>query len=266
MWLRRHEAVRLPASAARRQPRGPPGKPGGTCSPPDRPGRLPPAEGHPDPPRRGTAAHQRPGSDLAIRVAANSRAIAEKCAHLRGLPYGRIDISTTESRASWSSNPPRWTRRSAPGHPPGDRPGIALCGLVPRRPPSATRSRSGSSRRPASRWNCPVGRGGRQGHRRVRTTGSGKTTVLNDVRERVTAMDDAVLVQLNARRHRRRADLGAARRRDRRRPAGRTTGRAGSDHRRPAVGAAPDHRAVSDRRADRRLGVPADPRKTRPSS
>ena len=37
-----------------------------------------------------------PGSDLASRVARNSDAIAEKYAHLEGLPYGRVDISTTE--------------------------------------------------------------------------------------------------------------------------------------------------------------------------
>ena len=37
-----------------------------------------------------------PGSELATRVAANSRPYAEKYAHLRGLPYGRVDIRTTE--------------------------------------------------------------------------------------------------------------------------------------------------------------------------
>src|SRR5580700_374631 len=37
-----------------------------------------------------------PGSELATRVAANSRPYAEKFAHLRGLPYGRVDISLTE--------------------------------------------------------------------------------------------------------------------------------------------------------------------------
>ncbi len=37
-----------------------------------------------------------PGSELATRVAANSRPYAEKYAHLRGLPYGRVDIRLTE--------------------------------------------------------------------------------------------------------------------------------------------------------------------------
>lgn len=37
-----------------------------------------------------------PGIELATRVAANSRPYAEKYAHLRGLPYGRVGIRTTE--------------------------------------------------------------------------------------------------------------------------------------------------------------------------
>jgi hypothetical protein len=37
-----------------------------------------------------------PGSELATRVAANSRPYAEKYAHLRGLPYGRVGIRTTD--------------------------------------------------------------------------------------------------------------------------------------------------------------------------
>ena len=98
-----------------------------------------------------------PGSDLASRVARNGDAIAEKYAHLEGLPYGRVDISTTEYPGQlvigirrvdpsvkgivyhplttpWPSPEPR---RTPAGSPPG--------------PPSATRSRSGSSPRPASR-------------------------------------------------------------------------------------------------------------------
>src|SRR5262249_59122808 len=37
-----------------------------------------------------------PGSGLATRVAGSARVIAEKLAHLRGLPYGRIDIRLTD--------------------------------------------------------------------------------------------------------------------------------------------------------------------------
>ena len=64
---------------------------------PDRPGRLPPAVGHAHAARRGAAAHQRAGQRAGHpgrpRTAAR---YAEKYAHLRGLPYGRVDISTTE--------------------------------------------------------------------------------------------------------------------------------------------------------------------------
>jgi hypothetical protein len=37
-----------------------------------------------------------PENALATRIAANSAAIAEKLAHILGLPYGRIDFSTTD--------------------------------------------------------------------------------------------------------------------------------------------------------------------------
>ena len=37
-----------------------------------------------------------PENALATRIAASSAAIAEKLAHILGLPYGRIDFTTTE--------------------------------------------------------------------------------------------------------------------------------------------------------------------------
>ena len=37
-----------------------------------------------------------PENALATRIAANSSGIAEKLAHILGLPYGRIDLTTTE--------------------------------------------------------------------------------------------------------------------------------------------------------------------------
>ena len=80
-----------------------------------------------------------PGSDLASRVARNSDAIAEKYAHLEGLPYGRVDISTTEySGAADHRHPPRGPVRQGHRVPPAHRP-VAICGavsvrrLVPRR-------------------------------------------------------------------------------------------------------------------------------------
>ena len=37
-----------------------------------------------------------PENALATRIAGNSSGIAEKLAHILGLPYGRIDLATTE--------------------------------------------------------------------------------------------------------------------------------------------------------------------------
>ena len=51
-------------------------------------------------------------------------------------------------------------------------------------------------------------------------TGGGKTNILDVIREAVTAMDDAVLVNLNGAGQRRRAGLGAAVAADRRGTAG----------------------------------------------
>src|SRR6266496_2656184 len=145
-----------------------------------------------------------PGSDLASRVARNADAIAEKYAHLEGLPYGRVDISTT------------------------DYPGQLVIGIRHQDPsvkgvvyhplttpwPSAEPS-------PYAGWfpafatvrdQVPVGVIPETGDPMTVTlfdeigakaigvhgaTGSGKSTLLNDVRERVTAMTDAALVQLN---------------------------------------------------------------------
>ena len=145
-----------------------------------------------------------PGSDLASRIARNADAIAEKYAHLEGLPYGRVDISTT------------------------DYPGQLVIGIRTEDPsvtgtvhhplttpwPSAQPS-------PYAGWfpagatirdPVPVGIIPETGEPMTLTlfdeigaraigvhgaTGSGKSTLLNDVRERVTAMGDAALVQLN---------------------------------------------------------------------
>jgi DNA-binding transcriptional ArsR family regulator len=145
-----------------------------------------------------------PGSDLASRIARNSDAIAEKYAHLKGLPYGRVDISTT------------------------DYPGQLIIGIRHEDPsvkgtvyhplttpwPSAEPSPY-AGWFPASatiRDPVPVGIIPETGDPMTLTlfdeigakaigvhgaTGSGKSTLLNDVRERVTAMTDAALVQLN---------------------------------------------------------------------
>ena len=145
-----------------------------------------------------------PGSDLASRVARNSDAIAEKYAHLEGLPYGRVDISTTEFpgqlvigirrvdpsvkgvvyhplTAPWPSPEPSpyadWFPAEATIRAP------VPVGIIPEtgEPMTVTLFDEIGAR--------AIGVHG--------ATGSGKSTLLNDVRERVTAMTDAALVQLN---------------------------------------------------------------------
>jgi S-DNA-T family DNA segregation ATPase FtsK/SpoIIIE len=145
-----------------------------------------------------------PGSDLASRVARNAGAVAEKYAHLEGLPYGRVDISTTDYPGQLVIG----IRRADP----------SVTGTVyhPRTAPWPSAEPS-----PHAGWfpaaatirdPVPVGIIPETGEPMTVTlfdeigakaigvhgaTGSGKSTLLNDVRERVTAMTDAALVQLN---------------------------------------------------------------------
>ena len=145
-----------------------------------------------------------PGSDLASRVARNSDAIAEKYAHLEGLPYGRVDISTTEYPGQLIIG----IRRLDPSVK-----GIVYHPLTtpwPSPEPSPYAGRFPA--RASIRDPVPVGIIPETGEPMTLTlfdeigakaigvhgaTGSGKSTLLNDVRERVTAMTDAALVQLN---------------------------------------------------------------------
>ena len=145
-----------------------------------------------------------PGSDLASRVARNSDAIAEKYAHLEGLPYGRVDISTTEYPGQLVIG----IRRLDPSvkgtvyHP------LTAPWPSPEPSPYADWFPAGAT----IRNPVPVGIIPETGEPMTVTlfdeigakaigvhgaTGSGKSTLLNDVRERVTAMTDAALVQLN---------------------------------------------------------------------
>ena len=100
---------------------------------PDRPRPVPPAGSDADQPRRGTARSPPPRTgDLASRIAANSGAIAERLAHLLGLPVrpGRHRPPPT-FRASCSSASAPWTCRPAESRlPPDDRP-VARGGAVP---------------------------------------------------------------------------------------------------------------------------------------
>ena len=145
-----------------------------------------------------------PGSDLASRVARNSDAIAEKYAHLEGLPYGRVDISTTEFPGQLVIG----IRRVDPSVK-----GIVYHPLTAPWPSAEPSPYAGWFPAEATiRDPVPVGIIPETGDPMTVTlfdeigakaigvhgaTGSGKSTLLNDVRERVTAMRDAALVQLN---------------------------------------------------------------------
>ena len=145
-----------------------------------------------------------PGSDLASRVARNADAIAEKYAHLEGLPYGRVDISTTDYPGQLVIGI-RHQDPSVKGivyHP------LTTPWPSPEPSPYAGWFPAGATIRDP----VPVGIIPETGEPMTVTlfdeigakaigvhgaTGSGKSTLLNDVRERVTAMSDAALVQLN---------------------------------------------------------------------
>ena len=145
-----------------------------------------------------------PGSDLASRVARNADAIAEKYAHLEGLPYGRVDISTTEFPGELVIG----IRRADPSVK-----GIVYHPLTAPWPSAEPSPYAGWFPAAATiRDPVPVGIIPETGDPMTLTlfdeigakaigvhgaTGSGKSTLLNDVRERVTAMGDAALVQLN---------------------------------------------------------------------
>jgi hypothetical protein len=145
-----------------------------------------------------------PGSDLASRIARNGDAIAEKYAHLEGLPYGRVDISTTEFPGQLVIG----IRRVDPSVK-----GIVHHPLTTPWPSAEPSPYAGWFPAAATiRDPVPVGIIPETGQPMTVTlfdeiggkaigvhgaTGSGKSTLLNDVRERVTAMTDAALVQLN---------------------------------------------------------------------
>ena len=141
-----------------------------------------------------------PGSELATRVAANSRPYAEKFAHLRGLPYGRVDIRLTEYPGQLVIE----VREKDP----------SVNGPVTHPALDADSPYADWFPEPASiRDPVPIGvipetgepmelvLWDQEGGKAVGVysmTGGGKTNMLDVLRERITAMDDAILVQLNA--------------------------------------------------------------------
>jgi len=141
-----------------------------------------------------------PGSELATRIAANSRPYVEKYAHLRGLPYGRVDIRLTDY-------PGQLVIEVREQDPSVDGPVIHPA-LDAASPYAAWFPGQRSIRQPIPIGVIPeTGEPmelilfDEEGGKAVGVfsiTGGGKTNVLDDIREAVTACDDAVLVQFNA--------------------------------------------------------------------
>jgi hypothetical protein len=141
-----------------------------------------------------------PGSELATRVAANSRPYAEKYAHLRGLPYGRVDIRTTDYPGQLVIEV-RETDPSVSGpvtHPALD-PDSPYADWFPE--PTSIRDPVPIGVIPETGEPMELVLWDEEGGKAIgiySMTGGGKTNLLDELRERITAMDDAVLVQLNA--------------------------------------------------------------------
>ena len=141
-----------------------------------------------------------PGSELATRVAANSRPYAEKYAHLRGLPYGRVDIRTTDYPGQLVIE----VREKDPSvsgpvtHPALD-PDSPYADWFPE--PASIRDPVPIGVIPETGEPMELVLWDEEGGKAIgiyAMTGGGKTNLLDGLRERITAMDDAVLVQLNA--------------------------------------------------------------------
>ena len=214
-----------------------------------------------------------PGSDLASRIARNADAIAEKYAHLEGLPYGRVDISTTDYPGSAGHrHPPRGPVRQGHRVPPAHHP-VAIGGAVPVRrlvPRRGDDPRPGPGRdHPRDRRADdpdPVRRDRRQGHRGARR--HRQRQVHPAQRRPGTGHRDGRRGPGAAQRraHGRRAHLGAAGRGHRLRPGGQRRGGPGQDPRRAGVGAAAGHRAVGHARRRPGTACSSRPRTTRPTS
>ena len=145
-----------------------------------------------------------PENALATRIAASSAAIAEKLAHILGLPYGRIDFTTTEFPGELiiGIRTVDLSVRDAAYHP--------MTTPWPEAEPSPFADWFGetASIRDRMIWGFSPEDGSpldltlfsEIGGRAVGVmgaTGSGKSNVLNDAREFITRCTDARMVQLN---------------------------------------------------------------------
>src|SRR5262249_47053705 len=145
-----------------------------------------------------------PENALAARVAANSAAIAEKLAHILGLPYGRIDLATTDYPGELiiGIRTVDLSVRDAAYHP--------MTMPWPDAAPSPFADWFGeaaSIRDPVIWGFCPEDGSaltmqlfsaiGGRAVGVIGMSGSGKSNLLNDAREHVARCTDARLVQLN---------------------------------------------------------------------
>ena len=145
-----------------------------------------------------------PENALASRIAGASSGIAEKLAHILGLPYGRIDLTTTEfpGQLIIGIRTVDLSVRDAAYHPMTDPwPDKDVSPFAAWFPPVA------SIRDPVT-WGFSPEDGsalsvelisaiGGRAVGVIGMTGSGKSNVLNDVREGITRCPDARMVQLN---------------------------------------------------------------------
>jgi hypothetical protein len=140
-----------------------------------------------------------PGAELVSRVLARQKAIAETLAHLLGLRYGRIELTGTEYPGQLLVS----IREQAPAV---DGP-VTHPALDPDSPYADWFPERRSIRNPVPIGVIPetgepmelvlFDEEGGKAIGVYAMTGAGKTNVLDVIREAVTAMDDAVLVNLN---------------------------------------------------------------------
>ena len=145
-----------------------------------------------------------PENALATRIAANASGIAEKLAHILGLPYGRVEFTTTDYPGELiiGIRTVDLSVRDAAYHP------MTMPWPDAQPSPFADWFAGTASIRDPVIWGfCPEDGSaltmelfsaiGGRAVGVIGMTGSGKSNLLNGAREKVTRCDDARLVQLN---------------------------------------------------------------------